>query len=102
MSVASASVHMVEEAPQNGYFQCLCAQGESSGLLPLWEALQDQQLPLTQAPLKLLLQPWVLEHVRFCMPPLRVESISHGSLALPKLSSAGFKSKSSGRSSSCE
>ena len=74
MSVASASVHMVEGAPQNGYFQCLCAQGESSGLLPLWEALQDQQLPLTQAPLKLLLQPWVLEHVRFYVHHLQVES----------------------------
>ena len=57
MAVASASVHMVEGAPQNGRFQCRCPQGESSCLLPLWEALQDQQLPLTQAPFKLLLQP---------------------------------------------
>ena len=93
MAVASASVHMVEGAPQNGRFQCRCPQGESSCLLPLWEALQDQQLPLTQAPFKLLLQYWVLEHVRFCMPALRVESITHGSLALPKVSPACLQSQ---------
>ena len=69
MAVATASVHEVVGALQNGYFQCLCPQGESSCLLPLWEALQDQQLPLTQAPFKLLLQSWVLEHVRFFLPP---------------------------------
>ena len=102
MALASTSVHVVDGAPQSGCFQCLCPQGKSSCLLPLWEALQDQQLPLILAAFKLLLQPWVLEHVRFCMPPLRVESASHSPLALPKLSPAGFKSKSSGRSSSCE
>ena len=74
MALASTSVHVVDGAPQSGCFQCLCPQGKSSCLLPLWEALQDQQLPLILAAFKLLLQPWVLEHVRFCMPPLRVES----------------------------
>ena len=44
----------------------------SSHLLPLWETLQDKQLGLTQGPNKLLLLPWVLEHVRFCVPLLRV------------------------------
>ena len=61
--------------------------------LPLWETIQDQQVRLTQSPFKLLLFPWVLEHVRFCVCPLRVETISHGSLALLKLSSSGFQSQ---------
>ena len=47
----------------------------SSCLLALWEAFQDQQVGLIQAPFKLLLLPWVLEHVRFCVHPLRVESL---------------------------
>ena len=93
MSLVSTSDHVVEAALQNGCFQSLCPQSESSFLLPLWEALQDQQLPLVQAPFKLLLQPWVLEHVRFCMPPLRVKSISHGPLALPKLRPASLQSQ---------
>lgn len=46
----------------------------STCLLPLLEALQDQQA-LTQDPFKLLLRPWVLEHVRFCVYPLGVESL---------------------------
>lgn len=46
----------------------------STCLLPLLEALQDQQA-LTQDPFKLLLLPWVLEHVRFCVYPLGVESL---------------------------
>ena len=47
----------------------------SSCLLPLWEALQDQQVSLTQAPFELLLFPWVPECVRFCVYPLGVESL---------------------------
>ena len=46
-----------------------------SYLLPLLETLQNQQVCLTQAPLKLLLLPWVLEHVRFCVHPLTVKSL---------------------------
>ena len=49
--------------------------GGAHGLLPLREALQDQQVGLTQAPFKLLLLPWISEHVRFCVRPLRVESL---------------------------
>ena len=45
----------------------------SSCLPPLQEALQDEQVGLTQAPSKLLLLPWVLERVRFCVCPLGVE-----------------------------
>ena len=40
-----------------------------------WEALQDQQVDLTQAPFKLLTLHWDLEHVRFSACPLREESL---------------------------
>ena len=58
--------------------------GSPSCLLPLLEAPQDQQVGLTKAPFKLLL-PLVSEHVRFCVCPLRVESVSHSPLALLKI-----------------
>ena len=77
---------------QNGTCQHQCPRGRSSStkfsaaiiyvprvssrcLLPLGEALQDQQVGLTQAPFKSLLLPGVLECVRFCVCPLRVESL---------------------------
>ena len=44
----------------------------------LWsfqETLQDQQVGLTQAPLKLLLLPWVLEHMRFWVFLLREKKL---------------------------
>ena len=43
--------------------------------LLLQETLQDQQVGLAQAPIKLLLLPWVPVHVRFCVCPLRVKSL---------------------------
>ena len=43
--------------------------------LPLQETLQGQQVDLAQALIKLLLLPWVLVHVRFCVSPLRVKSL---------------------------
>ena len=46
-----------------------------SCLLPLQDTLQYQWVGLTQAPFKLLLLPWVLEHVRFCVCPLSVASL---------------------------
>ena len=45
----------------------------SSYLLLLWEALQDQQVDLTQALCTLLLLPLVPEYVRFCIHPFRVD-----------------------------
>ena len=54
----------------------------------LGEALQDQQVNLIQAPFKLLWCRW------FCVHRLWVESISHSSLALPKLSPVGFQRQS--------
>ena len=55
-----------------------------SSLLSLWEALQDQQVGLTQAAFKLLLLLWVLEPVRFCVCPLRMESLFPPALCLPQ------------------
>ena len=46
-----------------------------SCLLPLWAALQDQQVGLPQAPVILLLLHGVSEHERFCPCPLRVGSL---------------------------
>ena len=75
MALASTSVHMVEQAPQNGCCQFLCPQGELQDLLPLREALQDQQVGLTQVPFKFLPLPWVPGHVKFCVGLLRVVSL---------------------------
>ena len=43
--------------------------------LPLQEALEDQQVGVTQAPFRLLLLPWIPEYVGYCMCRLRVESL---------------------------
>ena len=56
----------------------------SSCLLSLWEALQGQQIRLTQAPFKLLLLPWVLECMRYCVHLLRGESLSPTPLSFPE------------------
>ena len=69
----------------------------SSCLLPLWETSQDQQLGLTQAPFKLLLFPWALERVRFCVCPLGVESVSHSPPAPLNLSPASLQSQTFSR-----
>ena len=49
--------------------------GNQLCFLSLCEALQDQQMNLTQAPFKLLPLYWNSEHVKLCMSPLRVESL---------------------------
>lgn len=46
-----------------------------------------------QAPFILLHLPGVLEHVKFCVSLLRVESISPDSLGLPKVSTIGLQSR---------
>ena len=56
----------------------------SSYLLFPWEALQYQQVVLTQAPCTLLLLPWVPEYVRFCMHPFRVDLYFPQSSCSPK------------------
>ena len=60
-----------------------------SSFLPL----QDQQASLTQAHVKLLPLPWVLECVRFCVCPLSMKSISLNPLAPPKVSPCGLPSQ---------
>ena len=55
-----------------------------SCLLPLQEALQDQQVDLTHVPFNLLLLSWVSECVRFWVCRLRGESVSYSPLALPR------------------
>lgn len=91
---ASPRVHVVECVPQNGCLQCLCPQVSSRYLLSVQEALEDQQLSLTQAPFRLLPLPWVLEHVRFCVHPLGVKSVSHILLGLSEVSPTGLQGKS--------
>ena len=56
----------------------------SSCLLFPWETLQDQQVGLTQAAFKLLLLPWVPEHVRCCVSLLRVECLFLTALGTPE------------------
>ena len=43
--------------------------------LPLQETLQDQQVGLAQAPIKLPLLSRVLVYMRFCVHPLKVKSL---------------------------
>lgn len=76
------STNKLEGGFQNGTYQHQCTCGGMSSLkmaaasihvprvsfsclLPLPEALQDQEVGLTQAAFKLLLMPLVLKHVRF-------------------------------------
>ena len=75
MMLARTSVQMVEQTLRRSCHQCLCLQGEFQLLLLLWEALQDQQVCLTQDPFKLFLLPCLPEHVRFCVHPLVVKSL---------------------------
>ena len=60
-------------------------------LLHLQETLQEQQVGLTQAPIKLLLLSWSV--VRFCVCSLSEISISPSPLGLPKLSPTAFQSQ---------
>ena len=41
----------------------------------LQETVQDQQVGLAQASIRLLLLPWVPVHVKFCVCPLKVKSL---------------------------
>ena len=88
MALASTSVHMV-----NGCPSVYVPRVSPSCILPLWEALQDQKAVLTHAPFKLLLLPWVSEHVRFCVCPLIVESVSYNPPTLAKASPTGLQSQ---------
>ena len=72
-------------------------RGSSSCLLPLWEALQDQQVGLTWGPFKLLPLHWVLEHVGFCVSSIRLESLFPTVLWLSHIQAPlAFKARYSG------
>lgn len=61
--------------------------------------LQDKQVGLTQS-FRLLLLPWVLEHVRFYVYPLRAESLFLTVCGSPRISLLAFKAKHFGGLSS--
>ena len=65
----------------------------SSCLLLLWETRHDQQVGLSQAPFKILLLPWVLEHEFLGASFKSGVSISPCPLGLPKVSSTGLQSQ---------
>lgn len=92
MVLTSINIHVVEGAPKNGCHQCICPQGEPllnpPPSLHLQEAPQDKQVGLAQAPIKLPLLPWVLEHERFCAHRLSEVAFPHSPVGLPKLSPA--------------
>ena len=73
---ATRSVHMVECS-----LLCLPPVSVSPGwatasrLLPLQETFQDQQVDVAQAPIKLLLLPWVPVHMKFCVYSWKVKPV---------------------------
>ena len=75
MVPASVSVFMADKIPEMASASIYVPRGNFHCLLLLQEALQDQQMGMTQAPFKLLPLPWVLEHVKFCMHSFTVESL---------------------------
>lgn len=64
MALASTCVFLVKSTPKVAAVSVV--RVNPGCLLPPWEALQDQQMVLTQAPSRLLLLPWALECLRFC------------------------------------
>ena len=95
MVLASTSVLVVEQASQMAAISIRVPRESPSCLLPLQEALQDQQLGLT-VPLC-----WDSEQVRFCVCPLRAESLFLTALHLScRQAPLAFKARHSGDSSS--
>lgn len=74
MALASASARMIE------------GKTSASILLPLGSAGESD-------PGSFQMIASVLEHVRFCVRPLRVESISHSPLAVLKVRPTGLRSE---------
>ena len=85
---------MCLNVPKYCCHQCLCPKGEPQLPPLLQETLQDEQVGLVQAPIKLLLLPWVLVCMRFLYVPFKSEvSISPSPVGLLPLSSAGLQSQ---------
>lgn len=100
MSLPSACLHVVKWAPQNGCRQCQCPQGK----LHLYLAfLKD---PLRSAgrsdpgSFPLLLLPWVLKHVGFCLYPQEWSLFPQPSGTPEHKPPPAFKAKRSGGLSS--
>lgn len=69
-------------------------QESPSCLLLVWEALQDQQVGLTQGPFKLLRTCWVSECVKFLHAPFKSRSsISYSPLAPLNTSPPGLQNQ---------
>lgn len=65
MALTSTRLHVVERDLKTVAASVLVFKAELNLLPALLGGSQDQQVGPTQAPFKLLLRPWVLEHVRF-------------------------------------
>ena len=63
MVPANVSVFMADKTPEMASASIYVPRGNFGCLLLLQEALQDQQMGMTQAPFKLLPLLWVLEQV---------------------------------------
>ena len=70
---ASANVLVGEQAPHMAAASPLVSKVSSSCLLPLWE--ERSEGGLAQGSFKLLPLSGVLDYVKFCVSPLRVESL---------------------------
>ena len=81
-------------ASRHGCCQYLCPWVSSNLSSPLWETLQNQQVGLAQASIKLLFLSSVPRACEILYVPFKVGvSISHNPLALPKLNPAGLQSQ---------
>ena len=84
---------MVQGGPQSDFSQCLCPQSELQ-LPPCFyrrpSKISWQVLPRLLSNLSFFPES---KCVKFCVCPLRVESISHNPLGLPKVSPTGLQSQ---------
>lgn len=66
---------MVDELPKMDSCIVYVPMESFNCLIPLWEALLDQQEGLIQAPFKLLPLCCGMDHVRYCVSSLQLESL---------------------------
>ena len=92
MALASTGVIAIEWDPKVAAGRISFPRGSSTCLLPLQGGLQDQQVGVTQAPVKLLPLCWDLERVRFCKCLLRAKSLFPTALLLPQDKPTCFQS----------
>ena len=101
MSPTSAGISVGEwNSPQMVATSISVPRRFPSCLLPVWEALQDQQLGPTQVPFKLVPLCWDLERMFLCMSFKSRISVSYSLPALLNVSSVGSQSQTFGYSTS--